>query len=100
MAVVGKINSVQSVVASIKYARDGRDKNNGEEKCVGATGYGIDWGHTELGAVLDILIKLILSGFLFVFGALLVFSPWFAFNWLLTKLPYKYRKPFDISQYR
>lgn len=59
-----------------------------------------NWGLTELGAVLDILIKLILSGFLFVFGALLVFSPWFVFNWLLNKLPYKYRKPFDISKYR
>lgn len=47
MAVVGKINSVQSVVASIKYARDGRDKDNGEEKCVGSTGYGIDPDYAE-----------------------------------------------------
>lgn len=35
------------MVASIKYARDGRDKNNGEEKCVGATGYGIDPNYAE-----------------------------------------------------
>lgn len=47
MAVVGRINSVQSVVASIKYARDGLDKETGEVKCVASGGYGIDPNHAE-----------------------------------------------------
>lgn len=59
-----------------------------------------NWNQPSLGAVLSILIKIILSVLLFIFGALLVFTPWLAFNWFLTKLPYQYRKPFDISKHR
>lgn len=42
MAVIGKINSVENVTASVKYARDGLDKDTKEIKCVVSGGYGID----------------------------------------------------------
>ncbi|MFZ2484139.1 MAG: relaxase/mobilization nuclease domain-containing protein [Streptococcus parauberis] len=42
MAVIGKINSVQSVVSSVKYARDGLDKDTKEIKCVEKDGYNIN----------------------------------------------------------
>lgn len=42
MAVIGKINSVGNVTASVKYARDGLDKETKEDKCVASDGYGID----------------------------------------------------------
>lgn len=47
MAVVGKINSVSSIVASIKYARDGLDRDSKLEKCVASSGYGIDPEYAE-----------------------------------------------------
>lgn len=50
--------------------------------------------------VITIVIKLLGSAMLFALGVVLVNSPWLVFTWLLAKLPYKYRKPFDISQYR
>lgn len=42
MAVVSKIETVRNVIASVKYAKDGRDKKTKEEKCVYIGGYQID----------------------------------------------------------
>ncbi|AUS70620.1 relaxase/mobilization nuclease domain-containing protein [Lactococcus lactis] len=42
MAVVSKIETVKNVIASVKYAKDGKDKTTKEEKCVYMGGYKID----------------------------------------------------------
>ncbi|WP_407350099.1 relaxase/mobilization nuclease domain-containing protein [Lactococcus garvieae] len=42
MAVVSKIETVKNVIASVKYAKDGKDKTTKEEKCVCMGGYQID----------------------------------------------------------
>lgn len=47
MAVIGKINSVTNVTASVKYARDGLDRQTKELKCVGSDGYGINPDYAE-----------------------------------------------------
>lgn len=54
---------------------------------------------TWQGAI-TVIIKLLLSALLLLLGSFVVFSPWLVFSWLLAKLPYKFRKPFDIEKYR
>lgn len=54
------------------------------------------WG----GAITIIIIKLLVSAIFLLIGCILVFSPWFVFNWLLAKTPYKFRKSLALGEYR
>lgn len=62
-------------------------------------------GSLDLNAIswqglVSVIIKLLGSALLGLLGGALIFAPWVVFNWLLAKLPYKYRKPFDLDQWR
>lgn len=67
------------------------------------------WSQVYLGAfsleqptwqgALSVIIKLLVSLLLLAIGALFVISPWFAFTWLLAKLPHRFRKSFGIDRY-